>query len=110
MCIRDSKHPRARQAAKEYEIGTYETHVQRGIYTSTAWKKALSYASPYVVLPEKGANGEAKWQAGKTPQIQAQFVLFVRTPGSLEKVGIFLQAGEAGKNRGSINRTWKGIL
>lgn len=99
----DDKHPRAGQEAKAYGDGTYEATVQRGIYTSTSWKKALSYASPYVVLPEKDV-----WQKGKTPEIQAQIVLLVRTPGSLEKVGIALQVGAAGKNRGTIKWTWKG--
>ena len=78
----DAEHPRAGQGAVAYGEGTYETNAGRGIYTATQWEKALSYASPYVVIPEKGASGEPKWKKGETPEIQAQFVLLVRTPGS----------------------------
>ena len=80
----DEKHPRAGQTeAKEYGPNTYETAMQRGIYTSTDWTKAVGYACPYAVLPP----------AINRPLVVAQIVLLVRVPGSLEKVGVSLQVG-----------------
>ena len=91
----DVKNPRAGQAAKAYGEGTYETMVQRGIYTTPAWLKALKFAPPYAVLPENAAEGDPTWKGKNIPEITSQAVLLVRTPGSLEKVGITLQVGEA---------------
>ena len=78
----DDKHPRAGQQAKDYAAGTYEAAIQRGIYTTMQWPKGLSYASPYARLPVK---------------VVAHIVLLVRVPGSLEKVGVSVQVGEARK-------------
>ena len=80
----DKQHPRAGQQAKDYAEGSYETAIQRGIYTTMQWPKGLSYAaSPYARLP--------------AAQVVAQIVLLVRVPGSLEKVGVSAQIGEVGK-------------
>ena len=89
----DDKHPRAGKQAKEYSAGTYEASVQRGIYTSMQWSKALSYASPYARLPA---------------QVVAQIVLLVRVPGSLEKVGVTVEVGSPKQNLVFGNRTWRG--
>ena len=80
----DKQHPRAGQQAKDYAEGSYETAIQRGIYTTMQWPKGLSYAaSPYARLP--------------AAQVVAQIVLLVRVPGSLEKVGVSVQVAQAGK-------------
>ena len=47
----DKQHPRAGQQAKDYAEGSYETAIQRGIYTTMQWPKGLAYAaSPYARL------------------------------------------------------------
>ena len=95
----DHKHPRAGQAAAmEYGKGTYETTAGRGVYSTTDWRQALNYAPPYVVLPENVARDDHVIRKGKNlPEITSQVVLLVRTPGSLEKVGIFLKVHQARK-------------
>ena len=89
----DDKHPRAGQEAQDYSAGTYEAAIQRGIYTATQWSKGLSYASPYARHPV---------------QVVAHIVLLVRVPGSLEKVGVSMQVGEAGKKSFSLAKGFGG--
>ena len=79
----DKKHPGAGQQAREYAAGTYETAIQRGIYTTMQWTKGLAYASPYARLPT---------------EVVAQVVLLARVPGSLEKVGVSVQVAPPKKS------------
>eukprot|EP00974_Lingulodinium_polyedra_P005254 495551-Lingulodinium_polyedra.AAC.1 len=62
-----------------YAEGHYETAFGRGVYSSSEWAKARGYAAPRA--------------APKASKATASIVLLVRSPGSLEKVGVVFKTG-----------------
>ena len=63
----------------------YETAVQRGVYSAADFFKAKQYGIPYAPGVE-------------VSKITASFVLLLRVPGSLEKVGVHFRVTDPPKN------------